>query len=361
VLADALAAQGWTIGSPDKDDDYLVAQRKNDVLAIAIHEAANPGWQQVRGGFADAVLRAKNLAGPDSERRPVAVIAAPRLSAQTVSRVAEYRDVYAPEVLWGVVDDHGLIQVDGILEKRTHRNDAIHGSSEKRVNVWSDIGQCIVKILVTKTVAPNRMRWFPDVEDLSNAELTRRLALRPDHVPEHAPPSRSIVWQVTTQLRRDGFLDDNNRVLRVRELLEVWRHRYEKPARFAMTWPLPGKPPRERLRPLLVGLGRACLAGFTACHEWKLAIVPAGVFDVYVRRIEDAKAYGLEIAKPGERIDVTVRVPATPEAIFRLVSTPAEDGVTAADLIQCWLDLVDAPGRGREQAEVILRTGLGVS
>ena len=167
--------------------------------------------------------------------------------------------------------------------------------------------------------------------------------------------STSVVWQVAEQLRRDGFLDEDNRFLRVADLLQMWRHRQARPRVHAMTWLLAGGAPRSRLRPLLLGSGRACLAGYSACRERAIAIVPEGVFEIYARTLDMVKEHGLVPTAPGERTDVLVRIPATPEAVFRAVSAPAGDGVTSADLIQCWLDLVDEPGRGREQADVIWR------
>jgi hypothetical protein len=120
-----------------------------------------------------------------------------------------------------------------------------------------------------------------------------------------------------------------------------------------MSWVLLGGETRERLHPLVArGSGRACLAGFSACREHGIAIAATGATEVYARHLDLAEELKLTPSPAGENPDVLVRIPDAPESVFRGVSQ-APDGTMYTDLIQCWLDLVDASAQGQKQAEVI--------
>ena len=60
---------------------------------------------------------------------------------------------------------------------------------------------------------------------------------------------------------------------------------------------------------------------------------------------------GLTKAEPGERVDVFVRQPRFPEAVFR--GSVLAGGVPVADILQCWLDVAGHPARGAELAAEI--------
>jgi len=66
------------------------------------------------------------------------------------------------------------------------------------------------------------------------------------------------------------------------------------------------------------------------------------------RMLEDL---GLRRAEPGEAVDVFVREPRFPRAVFS--GAVAVDGLPVSDIVQCWLDVADHPARGEEQAAQI--------
>ncbi len=341
-LRGRLQADGWTLVAGHEAD---LCVRRNDVtVVIEVNEVASSGWDHLRGGLADAILRSQRAASLRPGANPVAVVAAPRVSNRMIARLSEYRDAHAPDVSWGVVDDDGRIDLHGVLELRVPPTRPARGTEERRVNLWSDLGQWVLKVVVNDTVR------------ISSGVSPRVIGMPGAQFADSIGVSRSFAWQITAQLRRDGFLDDDNRVLRLGDLLQMWRHRQERPRLHAMSWLIPGGAPRLRLLPMLAASGSQCLAGYTACREHGIAIVPEGVFEIQARSLRDLEMRTrLVPSAPGERVDVLVRVPATPEAVFRAVTVPADDGATAADLLQCWLDLVDEPGRGGEQADVIWR------
>jgi hypothetical protein len=62
---------------------------------------------------------------------------------------------------------------------------------------------------------------------------------------------------------------------------------------------------------------------------------------------------GLAIDHSARLPDVTVRIPANPEAAFR--PRVFSDNVPVSDVLQVWLDVSTHPARGKEQAREIQR------
>lgn len=221
------------------------------------------------------------------------------------------------------------------------------------MNLWSDLGRWVMKVLLMHTIAPEESWWLPEVRGVGNEELVRILTGIERNAGIERPTSRSLVWQARNQLEREGFLDATNTVLRADELLERWRYRQAKPVPHPLSWILAGGDTRERLAPLVArGSGRACLSGFSACREHGIAVTASAVTEVYVRNLDLVHEVKLTPTAPGERPDVIAREPEAPESVFRGVSQ-ASDGTMYSDLIQCWLDLVDLNAQGRKQADTI--------
>lgn len=64
--------------------------------------------------------------------------------------------------------------------------------------------------------------------------------------------------------------------------------------------------------------------------------------------VEALERLGLLMAEPGERVDVFVRKPRFPEAVYR--GARVIDGVPVADILQVWADVSAYPARGAEMA-----------
>ncbi len=329
---------------------------------VAVSEVSNTAWDVVRGALADAAIRARHAVKQRPSTKPIAIVAAPRITDKLGERLRAYHATYTPDVGWGIFDGDGRLDLWGDIEIHVEPKRPSRGATPRTVNLWSDLGRWVMKVLVMNTIAPGEaQRWMIDVRGANHAELSRRLAgIR--------GPSPSLVWQVTAQMKREGFLTDDLIVLRADELLERWRRRQTRIEHHPMSWILPGGDTRsrmvqhmpmadaevrERLSPLVArGAGRACLAGFTACREHGVAITPPGVTEVYLRSLELTKEIRLTPTPAGQKPDVLVRVPEAPESVFRGVGQ-ASDGALYTDLIQCWLDLVDASAQGAKQASTI--------
>ncbi len=96
---------------------------------------------------------------------------------------------------------------------------------------------------------------------------------------------------------------------------------------------------------------RLCLGLFAACDALGLGFVRGVPRHIYVERwdAELLRKFGLAPAEGADRIDVVLRRPRFPEAVFR--AAVRRDGVPVSDVLQAWLDVGDHPARGQEQAE----------
>lgn len=121
---------------------------------------------------------------------------------------------------------------------------------------------------------------------------------------------------------------------------------------------------------LLKGGGqRACLGLFGACQRLGVGIVQGAPLHLYLEQpsVQAIEALGLAplvgarrqvqarliaVAEGPVSPLVLIRRPRYPRSLFR--GMVWSDGVPAADILECWLDVAGHPARGDEQAEEIL-------
>jgi hypothetical protein len=184
------------------------------------------------------------------------------------------------------------------------------------------------------------------------------------------------------QLANQGFLDgteDQLRVVRVEELLELWiaadrqsskevparwvikkgQHQLQSALREYSSSQVPTVKRRQNSEAALRVLPRCCLGLFAAADALGLGFVRGVPQHIYLERLtlDSLNRLGLMIDHSGREPDVNIRIPVTREAIFR-ASVTRED-VPVSDVLQVWLDVSSHPARGREQAREIQRRVLG--
>jgi hypothetical protein len=216
------------------------------------------------------------------------------------------------------------------------------------------MNQWMLKVLVGQPLAKELLS-VPRQPIRSAADLARC-----------ADASIPAAWRVMAELKASGHLDDAGRVVRVADLLARWRAAALRPQReLGGAWILPGRSPVERLRRTLADMApeqeppSACLGLFAACDALGVGHVRGAPVHVYVRRADPELLEHLGLAVTGrERSpDVIVRVARWPESVFR--AAVRADGVPAADIMQCWLDVSSHPTRGAEQSAFIWKRVLG--
>src|SRR3989442_14271273 len=109
LLAEMFKEAGWDVRRPPQGDgvrpDFLIRRRG---IAYAVEVKAGP---EGRGDrlvplFAQAVLQSARPAGP--KVAPLAVVAAPKISARAAEQVIKFAEAYAPDAAVGVIDFEGL-------------------------------------------------------------------------------------------------------------------------------------------------------------------------------------------------------------------------------------------------------------
>ena len=378
-LARVLREAGWRVDV----EPAAAARHRPDLLAVrgrmryvvevkAVREARRP---LIEAMFANAILQARAYAA-GLRGRPLAVIAAPRISPRVAAELGDYARRFAPDVAWGFLDAGATLELHGEgLEgvrarpaaRAARRTDPL---SRRRAHPLTDLGQWMLKVLLAPRLAPEHLA-APRADVVSASHLARLASV--------SLPSAARFLEA---LRELGHLDRGRRevrVVRVDELLQAWRavsagHAEEVRAR----WLIPARDNAAQLARVVGGgarsdamapgtaapgafsrvpaLGsRVCLGLFAASARLGFRFVhgaPLHIFleDVSRRTLEDL---GLAPAGAGQGFDVVVRRPAFPEAVFR--SCVVRDGVAAADLLQCWLDVSGHPARGQELADRIWR------
>lgn len=174
--------------------------------------------------------------------------------------------------------------------------------------------------------------------------------------------SMSVAWRIRSALERSGYIDDAGRLALVSELFAHWRSAVQRPQeRVGAKWILPGRSPIERLyQNLSEQRARedelsACLGLFAACDALGVRHVRGAPIHIYVRNLSPMflERLGLMLAADHQKPDVIVQIAQWPESVFRAAVSP--QGVPAADIIQCWLDVSHEPARGADLADLIWR------
>ncbi len=356
-LGDALAAGGWALEAPPRAKaGDLVASSGRRRYAIELRSVREPRRALLQALLADAVLRARARFG--DRARFIAVVGAPLISEAMARSIEEYARAVAPGQPFGYVDGRGLVRFfgPGLAAARkdpVRRAGSRAGAGQPR-DLFSDLNQWLLKALVGWKL-PVEMVSVPRDRARSAAELAAR-----------AGASAPAAWRLFASLKAAGYLDEEARVVRARDLLGRWRAAALRPQReVGAIWIMPGRAPLDRLRSALTDLGReeerrsACLGLFAACDALGVGHVRGAPVHLYVRRIDAGplERLGLALAPRGQPADVMVRIARWPESVFR--GAVFRGGVPVADIIQCWLDVSAEPARGAEQAAFIWRRVLG--
>lgn len=355
--------------SGDNKADLLVSHGQKRYVA-EVKFAREPRRFEVQGALADAILRSK-AAARSIGAKPLAIVGAPHISEGMAAAIREYARDYGDGCAHGLMDLRGRLELHGPGLNGVGLNSDPVGegsypkrSGPSRVDLFSDLGQWLLKVLLARRL-PERYLSAPRVA-IRNAK----------HLAELANVSVPHASRQVAQLRSDGFLDESSglRLVRIQDLLEQWRAANRRlPLDIPARWLFPAKAPVEHLKQSLrkwsdprlerallpqqpvwdVGSKRVALALFAACDALELGFVSGAPVHLYAEDVS-ARAFeelGLVPADPGDKVDVFVRQPKHAESVFR--GAVWHDGIAASDVLQCWMDVIDHPVRGEEQARQI--------
>lgn len=360
LVSQLFEANGWDVNrSPKhgrKHSDLMVL-RGPQRFVVEIKALAEGRADRVIPLLSQAILQAQANALDAGNAQPLAVISVENASQSLAKQVGSFVEQYAPHVAVGLISKNGLRYFRGAgleelnaeqEEPRWYGNKA---SSNQPVNLFSDLNQWMLKVLLAPEIHPHLLE-SPRGRYRSGSELACAAQV--------SPMSASRFLQ---QLRNEGYLDESSRhlaLVRRAELFRRWRSAAMRPSpdmpmRFVIR-----APAAEQIKRLLEKHeGEACLGLFAAADALRLGHVSGVPPYIYVPKLprpDDNKWRSLVAAPASDKPDLIVRQALSPKSVFR--GAVHQDGLIVSDVIQVWLDVANHPSRGEEQAELIFEKAL---
>jgi hypothetical protein len=376
-LRQALVEQGWTVES-----DPATRVRSADLVArqgelrcfVELKAAHDARRSSLQAYLADAVLRARAAARRAGHGAVgLGVVAAPLITDAMAESLRQYAQKVDLGEGYGWADAAGRIEIYGEglrVERGSHPRRRVGVQASRSQEIFTDLNQWLIKVLLAPRLSSDFLS--------GSRELPRTVG----ELARVAQVSLPSAHRLVRALEADGFLQPQTglELTNVPALVQRWRLATRSGLReIGSRWIFPPADPQRELARRVAAHSeqlwprhvvretdgflskeqtwergpRVCLALFSACDELGMGTVQGVPRAVYVERIDDAllKKLGLIPSRAGEPVDVVVRQPRFPEAVFR--GAVFRQGVPVADVLQCWLDLVDHPSRGAEQADYL--------
>ena len=353
VVSDIFSGSGWRVvreprlGGMHRPD--LAASRGAIAYAVEIKAAPEGRADRLVPLWSQAWLQAAQAA--DGEHRPLAIVAAPRISTSAAARVMDFALSYAPGAAAGVVDFAGvrlfrgpqLEELNSPGAPAVPRFQQLRGESR---HLFSDLNQWMLKVLLAPHL-PEHLLSAPRGRYRNASQLARA-----------ARVSVMSAFRLVRSLRNAGHLAEGEPLELVRrdELLRRWQEAASSSAaaEIRMRFLLGGDSEKELDR--ILEPGHACLALFAAADALNLGFVrgvPPYVYVRDLRSLSPADWRNVAPAMPGEPPDLILRQAPAPQSVSRGAARVGERPVS--DVLQIWLDVASHPSRGREQADLIRR------
>ena len=361
LVADLFEANGWQV-EVDHSADYksknpdLVIRKGSQCFVVEIKALSEGRADRVLPMLSQAILQAQAHALAVDNAKPLAVVSVENASQSLTKQFGAFAEKYAPNVAVGLVSKSGLryFRNAGLNDLNADPAELQwHGSSSsiQPVNLFSDLNQWMLKVLLAPEI-PERLLQAPRQKYQSGSELA-----------QVANVSAMSASRFVQQLRNEGYLDDSSRYLvlvRRQELFHRWRSAVMRSSpELAMRFLIRGSVQKQISNLLAGNHGKSCLALFGAAEALGLGHVSGVPPYVYVPKLprpDDKNWRALVAAAPSEMPDLIVRRAFAPKSVFR--GAIHQDGLIVSDVIQVWLDVVNHPSRGEEQANLIYEKAL---
>lgn len=362
-LRGAFQAADWEVITPSLDHGYdLCVERGGVRYLIEIKSAKESRRPILEALLAKALLQSQHHA-QRLQAQPLPIVGTPLLTDRMVADLKAFMRTYAPETAYGLIDLSGRLELDGPglgdIRSVSDSNTTPFKTLAPAPDLFSELNQWLLKVLLAPRLEPALL------------EAPRRPLKTATDLAQSAQVSIATATRFVSLLERNGYLDEKRRALepvRCGELFKQWaraprRPRKEQATRFLLST----KVPHEQLTEAMAQYAdehydpttkswsapRACLASFSAAERLGLGFVQGVPEYVHVESLSARmlEELGLIEVAPGERTEVVLLQPSSPEAVFRAMSLDL--GAPTADVIQTWLDVADHPARGQEQAGYI--------
>ncbi|MDR6155550.1 hypothetical protein QF021_003639 [Acidovorax delafieldii] len=358
-VAGMFEAKGWRIqaSKPGSTGPDLVVRRRGKRYGVVLKATSEGRADRVIPLLSQAVLEARAYALQSRGFMPLAVLHVDHAPRALVANVMAYAREFAAEVAVGFVSVEGVSEfrgegLEGLNVSAPFRPRQVRGTLIRTDNLLSDLNQWMLKVLLAPEL-PEGMLNAPRGRYRNGVELARA-----------AQVSAMTASRFLQQLRRERFLLESEEFLTLvqrEELFERWSSvapygTTDLPARFLVNIQI-----EDRVRELLNKVeGDACLGLFAAADGLRVGHVSGVPRYICVRHMPrfnraspGSNPWSALLPFPREAPHVLLRVARFPESTFR--GAVRRDGVMVADVIQVWLDVLNHPTRGQEQAEHIFR------
>ena len=358
-VAGLFETNGWKVlaSEPGSTGPDLVVRRRGKRHGVVLKATSEGRADRVIPLLSQAVLQARAYALQSRGSIPLAVVHVDHAPRALIANVMAFAQEFAAEVAVGFVSAEGASAflgegLDGLNVSAPYRPRQVRGTQIRTDNLFSDLNQWMLKVLLAPDL-PEGMLNAPRGQYRNGVELARA-----------AQVSAMTASRFLQQLRRERFLLESEEFLTLvqkEELFERWSAvapygTADVPARFLANIQI-----EDRVRELLNKVeGDACLGLFAAADGLRVGHVSGVPRYISVRRMPrfnraspGSNPWNALQPFPTEAPHVLLRVARFPESTFR--GAVRRDGVMVADVIQVWLDVLNHPTRGREQAEHIFR------
>lgn len=358
-VAGLFESMDWKVlaSEPGSTGPDLVVRRRGKRYWVVLKATSEGRADRVIPLLSQAVLEARAYALQSRGSIPLAVVHVDHAPRALVANVMAFAQEFAAEVAVGIVSAEGVSEFRGeglgdLNVSAPFRPRQVKGTLIRTDNLFSDLNQWMLKVLLAPEL-PEGMLNAPRGRYRNGVELARA-----------AQVSAMTASRFLQQLRRERFLLESQEFLTLvqkEELLERWSSvapygTADVPARFLANIQI-----GERVQELLNTVeGDACLGLFAAADGLRVGHVSGVPRYISVRRMPrfnraspGSNPWNALLPFPKEAPHVLLRVARFPESTFR--GAVRRDGVMVADVIQVWLDVLNHPTRGQEQADHIFR------
>lgn len=351
-VADFFRSHHWSVEVPS-DAAFgadLVIQRAEHRFIVEVKSLSEGRPDRVLPMLSMAILQARAAAGQSGDALPLAIVFVPQASLSLIRQVDLFAQRYAKDLPVGIISARGEQYFSGQALQPLNRWPEEPGRfaavrAPQAINLFSDLNQWMLKLLLA---------WeLPD--GLLNAP--RRQFRNGSDLAEAAQVSAMSASRFLQQLRSEGFLSEASphlKLVRREALFRRWgaaamRACPEMPCRFLVRIPA-----AQQMRGLLAGHAEdACLGLFAAADALDIGHVSGVPPYVHVQKLPTLGASdwpGL-MAHPTDQPDLILRQTSFPQSTFR--GAVHRDGILVTDIVQVWLDVMNHPARGAEQAGLI--------
>lgn len=347
IITNAFKAAGWKVQAEESSCFDLIAERPEVTYLIEVKVSSEGRKDRLIPLWSQIFIQSSCLAREN--KKPLAIIAAPRIAPSVAQQVLEFAAKYTPEAAIGVIDLTGLQIFRGpFLEELNIRKADKPRNSPPAVNsptnLFSDLNQWMLKVLLAPEL-PEELLTAPRKTYRNASELA-----------EAADVSTMSSFRLIQQLRNEGYLDESSshlKLVRRKSLFRRWLSSVETPVKeLPMRFRLRSEPLKELKR--LSKKNQLCLGLFGAAGALHFGFVSGVPPYVYIQRLNStdiSKWKNVIPAGPNEPPDFILREPSACQSVFRGMVTV--DELNVSDILQIWLDVSSHPSRGQEQADLI--------